>query len=219
MLLFKIRVSLMVRIRTKVMRMRIRLITPMRIRMRIRFFTLMRIRIRLFAWCGSGSCFFCGCPEPAKVVPILIDFSINYSTLQNIYFLTWNGLCGSGFPFPFYADPDPDFLFDADPDPDFYLMRIRIPMQIHADPGYQKDADPCGSGCRCGSITLALASNVLLRTSPTSSTLTLAQLGIPPRVPCRKSKWGPVLPCPCYLHMKVKTGCKYRYWISKYIFF
>jgi hypothetical protein len=31
------------------------------------------------------------------------------------------------------ADPDADFLFCADADPDAY-------------PGYQNDADPCGSG-------------------------------------------------------------------------
>jgi hypothetical protein len=37
--------------------------------------------------------------------------------------------------------PDPDFHFDADQDPD-------------ADPGYQNNADPCGSGYGSESTTL-----------------------------------------------------------------
>jgi hypothetical protein len=45
-----------------------------------------------------------------------------------------------------YADPvqDPAYQLVADPYPYFYFIRIRI--LLNADPGYQNDVEPCGSG-------------------------------------------------------------------------
>ncbi len=80
-------------------------------RIRIQLFTLIRIRIHMWILLFSAD------RDPAKVDNIR-DFSVNFLILQNINFLTRNGLWLSGSA----------FLFDVDPYPYFYLMRIRIQL-------------------------------------------------------------------------------------------
>ncbi len=91
----------------------------------------LRIRVDLSPWCGSGFWFlFDADPDPTFHPDADPDPDTSFQIKAQTFEKVLKYILGCHLQIDADPDPAPDSAYNFDADPDFYLMRMRIRMQI-----------------------------------------------------------------------------------------